>query len=394
MIKRFLITVLILSAAALSVFFIIKVFFPEKPLNLDQSNKIFIVKGDVKIKKAKEMTGWQKVEPSAVIERGDIVETAEGSAVEIIIGKNTDKSVRVEEKSRVQFREINPAYLDLPSGKILIALKKLEGKSSFTVKTPTAICGARGTAWSEEATDYRTKVCVYESQIYAQAADTNNLLEGMRKYTVTEGTQRVIEKGKPVSPPQKIGEDDLRDWNYWDKNVTFLREGKILVNDFNVKENFNNLKGAFGSWVVFYSDINQHCRDEFTALGSLGGTGYSLKLDYDVDSPFSAYNGFFTNLMGIDISDYKYLIFYIKGDKAAGFTTKVSVELKNKLETGKVMVDGITDEWKKIVIPLDNFAGIDNFKEMKELVILFTDLTATKKEGVIYIDDIYFAKAE
>lgn len=213
------------------------------------------------------------------------------------------------------------------------------------------------------------------------------------KHTISEGTERVLMKGKPISEAKKINEDDLADWQYWNKNVAFLREGKLLVNDFNKKENINNLNGAFGSWVVFYSDANQHCRDEFTPFEKIGDTGYGLKLDYSVNSPFSAYNGFFTKLMDIDISDYKYLVFYIKGDKRAGFTTRVIAELKNARQTGKMTVDGITDEWKKLTLPLDKFTGITNFKEMKEFVIAFTDLTATKKEGVVYIDDIYFAKS-
>jgi hypothetical protein len=127
----------------------------------------------------------------------------------------------------------------------------------------------------------------------------------------------------------------------------------------------------------------------------VGDRGYSLKLTYDVDSPFSAYNGFFTNLMGIDISDYKYLVFYVKGDKKAGFTKSLNLELKNdKKQVGRLFVEGITDEWKKMVIPLGQFTGINDFKVMKEFVIVFSDIGVTKKEGVIYIDDIYFSKAE
>ena len=57
----------------------------------------------------------------------------------------------------------------------------------------------------------------------------------------------------------------------------------MLVNDFNKKENINNLDGPFGSWNIFYSDPNQHCKDEFSASERLGSSGYSLKLDYDVD---------------------------------------------------------------------------------------------------------------
>lgn len=390
--KNILAAALVLLCISI-VLFSANMFLPRPKAIYDQTNKTFSVKGDVKIKKARAGSGWQKMDTSTVLEKGDIVETAKGSMVDIIIGKDTDKAVKIDEKSRLEIQEINPAYLNLSKGKILVALKKLEPRSSFTVKTPTAICGAQGTAWSETVADDKTKVCVFESKIFARGLDENGRA-GFRKYTVDEGTQRTLLKGQPISEPQKISDPDLEDWKYWGKNVRYLREGKILINDFNRKESFNNLKGPFGSWVVFYSDANQYCRDEFTAFERMGETGYGLKLTYDVDSPFSAYNGFFTNLTGIDLMGYKYLVFYIKGDKKAGFITRINVELKNGSETGKLEVNDITDEWQKIVLPLKKFVGLNNLQNMKELVIVFRDLNATKKEGVIYIDDLYFSRNE
>ena len=390
--KKILIAAFLLFCIFLFVSIIIS--FPKEKVVLDQANKVFIVKGDVKIKKAIRATAqWQKMETSTVLEKGDVVESAEGSSVDIIIGRDNNKAVKIEEKSRVEFNEINPTDLNFSRGKILVALKKLEHKSSFTVKTPTAICGARGTAWSVEAGENKTKICVFESSIYAREVDVSGR-PGMKKHTLSEGTQRTLLKNKPISEVQKIGENDLLDWKYWNKNVTYLREGKILINDFNEKANFNNINGPFGSWVVFYSDANQHCKDDFTPFERIGDIGYGLKLDYDVDSPFSAYNGFFTKLMDIDLSDYKYLVFFVKGDKRSGYTTKLNIELKNRSETGKMAVEGITDEWKKMVLPLDQFKGMTGFKDMKELVIMFIDQNVTRKEGIIYIDNIYFAKAE
>ncbi len=370
-----------------------KMLLPKKEMTFDQTNKTFVVEGDVKIKKAISAAGWQKMEPSTILEKGDIVETAEGSTVDIIIGKNTDKAVKMEEKSYVEFQGINPTYLNFSRGKILAAIKKLEPKSSFVVKTPTSICGVRGTGWSEKASENETRICVFESEVFMREVDANGKPK-IKKHTAREGSAITLLKNKPISKAQKIEENDLQDWGYWSKNIAFLRERKILISDFNKRENLNNLSGPFGSWNIFYSDTNQYCKDEFTGLEKIGDEGYGLKLTYDVDSPFSAYNGFFTNLMGIDISDYKYLVFFIKGDKNAGFTNKLNVELKNKFQTGKMTIEGITDEWKKMVLPLGRFAGISDFKSMKEFVIVFSDINVTKKEGIIYIDDIYFADTD
>ncbi|MCX5678070.1 MAG: FecR domain-containing protein [Candidatus Omnitrophica bacterium] len=392
--KRILIAALIVVLCVLSFLLIRNMLLPKEEIILDQANKTFIVKGDVKIKGPEDGAKWRKMDSSTILKKGDTVETAGDSTVDIIIGDNTDKAVKLEEKSRVEFQGINPAYLNFSKGKIRVTLKKLEPKSSFIVKTPIAICGARGTAWLEEASADKTKISVFESNVYICGIDDRGR-PNTKKYITSEGTERDVEKGRRVSEARKISENDLMDWQRWGKSIEFLRQGKVLVDDFDIKENFNNLKGPLGSWNVFYSDPNQYCRDEFTDLERVGDKGYSLKLTYDVDSPFSAYNGFFTYLMDIDLSGYKYLVFYIKGDKKAGFTEKLNLELKNdKKQVGRLFIEGITDEWKKMVIPLGQFTGINDFKDMKEFVIVFSDIGVTKKEGVIYIDDIYFSKAE
>ena len=392
--KKTLIVFIFLAGTLIALFiFFGKALLPTKELILDQTNKTFVVKGDVRIKKPGENSGWKNMDASTVLEKGDVVETGKDSSVDIVIGSNTEKTLKLCEKSHVEFQGVNPANLNVSGGKIFVTLKKLESKSSFVIKTPTAICGARGTAWVEEVTPDRTKTCVFESGVFAHEVGANGKPR-RKEYVVDIGTQRTFEKDKPISAPEPISDLSMSEWKYWNKNITYLREGKILVNDFDRKENFNNLGGAFGSWNMFYWDTTQHCRDSFSETERVGNTGYGLKLDYDVDSTTSSYNGFFTNLMGIDLSKYNYLVFYIKGDATTGFTTKINLELKNRLLIGKTTLEGITDQWKRMVIPFSRFVGINDLTEMKEFVIVFSDINVTKKEGVIYLDDIYFTKTE
>jgi hypothetical protein len=383
----------LLLFCAVLLYLVYTMVFPQQKIVYDQTNRTFVVKGDVKVKKAAEGASWQKMTTSTVLEKGDRIETSEDSNVDIVIGGDVDKSIKLGSKTNVEIESVNPTSINCSKGKIIVALKKLEPKSSFTVKTPTAICGAQGTAWLEEVDATKTKVCVFESSIYAKEVSAQGK-PGFIKHKVDEGTQRILVKGEPISSPAKIPEADTEYWKNWNKNIEYLREGKMLVNDFNKKENFNNLDGPFGSWNVFYSDPNQHCKDEFSATERLGDTGFGLKLDYDVDSPYSAYNGFFTNLMNTDISEYKYLVLSVKGDANIGFTEKINLELKNQRQIGRYTIQGVSGEWKQFVIPLNRFVGITSFKDMKELVIVFSDLNATKKTGVVYIDDIYFTKTE
>jgi len=378
---------------ALSIFVAIDIFWPRKVITLDQTNKTFLVKGDVRIKKAAPGSQWNEMTTSTILEKGDSIETSGEAFAELMIGDNVERSVRVGQRTNVVVEGINPTVINLSKGKVMAAMKKLDPRSSFVVKTPIAICGARGTAWLQEANGDASKICVFQNDVYIQCVDAKGRPIA-KKYITSEGTQRAIEKGSPIGNPEKISPTTWRLWEAWYKSIMFLREGKILVDDFDTQDNFNYLDGAMGSWNMFYTDPTQSCKDEFTDVQRVGDTGYSLKLTYDVDSKTSAYNGFFTKLMNIDITGYKYLVFYIKADKAAGCTTRVNLELKNGFQIGRTTFEGITDEWKKVVIPVAKFVGLTELGNMKEFVVVFSDINVTKKEGVVYIDNIYFSKEE
>ncbi len=164
----------------------------------------------------------------------------------------------------------------------------------------------------------------------------------------------------------------------------------LLVDNFNRGDKPNALGGDFGSWDKDPNDATQSCAVKFERSDALGDAGYSLRLDYDVDSPNPAYNGFWMKLTGADLSSYKTLTLHIKGDASRGYTTQVKLELKNGTEVGRYLLKGITDQWQEVRIPLKSFEGIANWKDMQELVVVFDDLTSTKKVGTVYLDDVAF----
>ncbi|MGE4357794.1 MAG: carbohydrate binding domain-containing protein [Candidatus Omnitrophota bacterium] len=175
--------------------------------------------------------------------------------------------------------------------------------------------------------------------------------------------------------------------------LKLTREGALIAADFDTCKKPNNLGGGFGAWNKDPNDFTQGCFDSFVSTIKRGDEGCSIQLMYDVDSPNPAYNGFWMRLQGIDLSDYKALSFWVKGDEVRGFTKVFKVELKNtKGQMGRYYVTEVTKDWKEIVIPLDKFAGLEDRTSMHEFVIVFEDRIATKKEGAIYIDDIVFLK--
>ncbi len=170
-------------------------------------------------------------------------------------------------------------------------------------------------------------------------------------------------------------------------------EGVLLVADFDSGTKPNNIGGDFGAWSKDPIDFTQGCFDSFISTIRHGDTGYSVQLMYDVASDNPAYSGFWMQLNGIDLSAYKKLSFWVKGDELRGYSKVFKIELKNKQNNvGKYYFTDVTDQWKNVVISLDKFTELQDLASMEELVIVFEDRIATKKEGAIYIDDIAFLK--
>lgn len=162
----------------------------------------------------------------------------------------------------------------------------------------------------------------------------------------------------------------------------------LLIDDFNSGQKPNALGGDYGAWNKDEADPTQKCVNSYDKINAYGGVGYGLRLDYDVDSPNPAYNGFWMKLQGLDASLYQELVFYVKGDAEKGNTPRIKLELKNSHEVGKYLLTGITPEWQQIRIPLTDFAGLTERNGMTEFVIVFDDLNSNPKVGTIYIDEI------
>jgi hypothetical protein len=174
----------------------------------------------------------------------------------------------------------------------------------------------------------------------------------------------------------------------WSQTVA----SELLIADFNRGRKPNLIGGDFGAWNKNKWDRTQFCIESFTTNPDivLGGRGCSLRIDYDVDSPkIPAYNGFWMKLERIDLTPYRYLSFYVKGDKKRGFTTDFTVIIRNidKEETS-FMVKGIDKSWQKVLIPLEAMKQDADFNEAEELLIVFCDQTATEKTGTLYIDRV------
>ncbi len=168
---------------------------------------------------------------------------------------------------------------------------------------------------------------------------------------------------------------------------------RLMVADFNQPSWQTNLGDPFGGWDHDPSDRTQFCRPRLVDEPRLGNTGYTLMLEYDVDSPNPAFNGFWMKLHSIPLHDFRVLSFAMRGDPDRGYTKRVKLELKDARHRASYVLDGIQPTWVRMRIPLKAFQNIEHIKAATEFVIVFDDHTVTEKSGTLYLDDVAFETA-
>lgn len=178
-----------------------------------------------------------------------------------------------------------------------------------------------------------------------------------------------------------------------DAKQAFAAE-ELVISDFDTGDKPNNIGGDFGGWDKDPNDETQGTQMSFEPDDALGDpAGYAIRLDYDVDSPNPAYNGFWMKMNGEDAAKYNTLNFYIKGDAANGFTKRMKIELKDMTnKPSPYIVSGITEQWQKVSIPFEKFRRITDWSAMNEFVVVFDDINSNPKKGTVLIDQITLSK--
>jgi len=169
---------------------------------------------------------------------------------------------------------------------------------------------------------------------------------------------------------------------------------ELVIADFDTGDKPNNIGGDFGGWDKDPNDESQGTQMSFDTDDSQGdASGYAIRLDYDVDSPNPAYNGFWMKLNGEDATAYNTLNFFVKGDAKTGYTKRFKIELKDMTnKPSAYIVSGVTDQWQKISIPFEKFRRIENWNSLNEIVFVFDDINSSPKTGSILLDQITFSK--
>ncbi len=165
------------------------------------AGKIVNVKGDVQVKGAPGAE-WAGAQEGAAVAQGGEVLTNADSTCDLAIGADQASTIRLNPNSRAVLNSIDPAKVDLQSGKLFALVRGLKG-SAFQVSTPTAVASARGTGFTAE----ENAIKVFEDSVDVEG-------KAGADPTVGEG------KGIVTKPDGTLGDTfnlTDEDWEDWDK---------------------------------------------------------------------------------------------------------------------------------------------------------------------------------
>ncbi len=154
----------------------------------------------------------------------------------------------------------------------------------------------------------------------------------------------------------------------------------IVVDHFHDDYHWNALNGEWSSLIAGTA--------EFTAVldpvNRRGNYGYGYRFTYDIPDGSSGWT--WTDLKGLDVTDYSHLEFYIKG-KDGGEASHVY--LGDRKGKARYITIEATKNWQRVLIPLSYFTPRVDLTNLSEVKFAYE---WSRMIGEVYIDDISFVQ--
>ncbi len=180
--------------------------------------KVMFLQGEPKINKV-NTDAWAICRKDMVIDNGDKIKTERGEFVELSFSGDNSKIVRIGENSDTVIRKKEAPYsIELLRGHILAHIKNLPAGSTFEVRTPVGISGARGTGWESDTDGQRATFAAHEESIYARGIDqAGNAMEG--ELIVSEGWKTDVERFEKPSEIERLSAAEMDRWDGWKESI-------------------------------------------------------------------------------------------------------------------------------------------------------------------------------
>jgi hypothetical protein len=157
---------------------------------------------------------WKKAELGMQVNIGDSVRTARRSKADIILDKDKQQAISIEELTLVVLNSTSPGQInriDLSQGKIYADVEQMMAGAGFEVTTPSAVAGVSGTKLSVASNSKRDEIAAYKDSISVKTFDANrNLISDVM---VTEGFKAVVGRFEAAGALTKLIGGEMRNGN-------------------------------------------------------------------------------------------------------------------------------------------------------------------------------------
>jgi|GEM_PF-2660315 len=180
----------------------------------ENSVNIISIQGDVKVLPDGK-SDWIKAGLTMVLRKGDRIRT--GSESECVIGFDRENRnvVGVRENSDVVMLLSSEQQIELIDARIFARLSAIPKGTKFEIKTPTAICGARGTGLGVDGNNAGTRATAFQNSIYLGngGGDQEDIGEGFSRFVDSQGN---------ISEEMEADGGTRDRFNAWSRNIDNL----------------------------------------------------------------------------------------------------------------------------------------------------------------------------
>jgi hypothetical protein len=154
-----------------------------------------------------------------VLEKGDRIKTAGNSRCDIVMDEKGQQKIGIFDNSEVIVLLGKTEKFELVNANVLFSLEGLPKGTTFEVKTPTAVCGVRGTGFKIFADTTSTQINAYFNSVYGKN------FQGVVK-DIPPGYFRTINKNGNISKLLKIPNMSTKRFRAWKKSSGEKKEKK------------------------------------------------------------------------------------------------------------------------------------------------------------------------
>lgn len=155
---------------------------------------------------------WTEIKTQMRLCPGDSVKTGDAAYVELAF--NEDNVVKIDADSSVVVLLKDEDKIELLSGEVFCTVANLPSGSSFVVRTPVGIVGARGTDWLTKMGADQMSVESYEGSPFVKNIEQDGSLS-KEEVLVPPGSGTNFSRFRKPPMPVKFSGDKVKRWQAW-----------------------------------------------------------------------------------------------------------------------------------------------------------------------------------